>query len=303
MQKSAIVFILGNIIAPYVIGRALADLVGCNFSNTYVNIPCWWLNFIFFAVLTAVAYDFVVYFIIPRIRKRRVKSNLRIKVNRDVWSGVVSATIFNDGNDDLEERNAEYLGFARVSKDGVLNQLDNGIIHDKDKVLKWNEKEERISPDRHGTINNIAVVDWQGVQFGRFITMHNEDESTWKVGVGVSGKIKGVPIYKRYFCITFVVRKNIKDNGEVLWLIGEPQLIEKDCDWIKTISAEEYLKTLEKRKRWNRWAFWKDKMVKKSKKKPKTKDKPIKINATLQETLKALLQVKKPSKKPPHQDQ
>jgi hypothetical protein len=46
-----------------------------------------------------------------------------------------------------------------------------------------------------------------------------------------------------------VVRKHVLDNGGEVWLIGWPSLDANDCNWAKSLSAEEYLAELEKRKR------------------------------------------------------
>lgn len=73
---------LTNLFFPIVTGIILANLgvFGCvYFERTYVQAPCWLINFLMAFGLTAVCLDFLVYLVYPRIKGRQKKVNLRFE--------------------------------------------------------------------------------------------------------------------------------------------------------------------------------------------------------------------------------
>lgn len=208
-----------------------ADLSGSVYCYTYVYL-IHVIGISAFFVFPLAAWDKCV-----EIIERRAK--FRYETDDEIYDGILNLTIFNDGND-LENRFAKYIGFG-VLKDGSV--IKEQILPPKDRILNWADSDKKIQSGHQGTINRIVTVDWEGVRFGRMGYGHSDkDETTWRVGIELTGKIRG-GIIKKNICITFAVNKITKGK----YLIVKPSVCEGDCEWAKEISVEEYKKILSKK--------------------------------------------------------
>lgn len=167
------------------------------------------------------------------------RAKLRYETDSEIYDGILNLTIFNDGND-LEERSAKYIGFGVLKNSSVIKD-EMLLLPQKDRILNWADPGRKIQSGLQGTISKVVTVDWDGVHFGQMTRKHNNsDETAWRVGIELAGKIKGRKI-KKNICITFTVNKT-----RYKYLIVKPSVRDGNCEWAKDIPAKELKKTLSK---------------------------------------------------------
>lgn len=213
-----------------------------NAVGVNINMPIWG----YWALLGAglIIENYRIYFELENQKNedkkgpQRKEANFNLEARRNDTDSIV-VTVFNNEDVDFTEKSAEILGFCKVQPDGNLMNMIDMLGHEK-RGLAWYEKENKIEAGGHSLIE-VASADWEGMHFGPLIIKHNTDHATWKVGIEVRGKLSGDSIIPKKCCLTFQVEKNVLDGNKVVWIVGWPDLETGDCNWVKTISATEWL--------------------------------------------------------------
>ena len=82
-------FVFANLVMPVIVGIIMANLgnVGCIYYGHLLKYaPCWLVNFITAAFLTALVIDLVIYIIYPKIQKRSGLLDILINDSgKDFW--------------------------------------------------------------------------------------------------------------------------------------------------------------------------------------------------------------------------
>lgn len=216
-------------------------------SSIFQFFSIYWIPLLIMAYLAAVAEG--MYRKVVDLVTLPTKAKFRLEPVRDSSENLVGIRLHNDEDVDITDKEAELIGFGWIDTNGeFLNNID--LIDHEKRILTWFESESFIGYRGHGLIR-VCIIDKFGIhpclKNTNINLHHSADEATLKFGVELRGKIGGKFMAPRQCCITFAIRKDILENNRIRWAIIQPTLEEGSCNWVKTISAEEFLAESKKR--------------------------------------------------------
>ena len=164
------------------------------------------------------------------------------------------ARLYNDEIMDFVDKKAEIIGFGEEDSIGKpINTMEIDMIVTEKRELTWENGDSKIGYGDHDLIK-VVTVDESGMRFclkkANITMLHNVDQATFRIGIEIRGKLDNDPIVPKRCCITFSIRKDVledKRGKRVWWAIILPTLVEGDCDYAITMSAEEFLQIMKKK--------------------------------------------------------